>query len=385
MWAAQALKRDYAVSMVSAGSVDLGALNRFYGTSVSGNDIVLRPLSLPRLLAQIRGGDAIRGAFFARLVRAAASDYDVLLSAYNIRDFGVPGVHCIADFSWDEEIRRDLHPSPNGARRAFHSLPWLRASYLGLCRAIAPPSGRNFFAGEDLIVANSRWTAARLREKYGAEATVLYPPVVGDFFDAAFEQRSDDFVCVGRVSPEKRIERMIRIVGKVRSRGHEVRIRIIGALDISPYSRMIGSLAEKNPDWVLLEGGRFGEEKTRILTECRYGIHGCEGEAFGIAVAEMVKAGCITFAPAEGGQAEIVDHPVLLYSNEDEAAEKVVGVLKSHSLRDRLRHHLSRQGERFSADNFVSGLREVVERFIASRRGLDSLGEEPARSRSVAS
>jgi len=40
----------------------------------------------------------------------------------------------------------------------------------------------------------------------------------------------------------------------------------------------------------------------------RYGIHGAEGEGFGIAIAEMVKAGCVTFAPAVGGPAEILDH-----------------------------------------------------------------------------
>lgn len=367
VWAAEALKHDFAVSLVTTGPVDLARLNRFYGTAVRPDEIHVRSLPIPSLLRERQAPAALRGAFAARAISRAVAEYDVLLSAYNPCDFEIPAIQCVADFSWDEELRRKYDPPPAGLHGLVHRLPWLRACYLGLCRAIAPPSGRNLFAGQDIIVANSRWTAARLSEEYGAESTVLYPPVVNEFPYVAFERRSDDFVCIGRVSPEKRIERMIRTIGAVRSRGHNVRIRIIGPLDASPYSRMIGALAEKNPEWALLEGMRVGEEKTQIMAECRYGIHGREAEPFGISVAEMVKAGCITFAPAEGGQAEVVDHPALLYRSEDEAVEKIIAVLQSDSLRDDLHGHLRCQGEKFSADNFMSGLRQIVDSFLSRK------------------
>ena len=78
----------------------------------------------------------------------------------------------------------------------------------------------------------------------------------------------------------------------------------------------------------------------RSLTGCRYGIHGREGEAFGIGVAEMVKAGCITFAPAEGGPAEILAHQALLYENDADAVEKISAVLSHDVLREELIWHL---------------------------------------------
>lgn len=371
MWAAEALKRDFGVSLVTAGPVDLAQLNRFYGTAVGPTEVAVRSLPMPRPLAVRTAPSALRGAFVDRALKQIAHEYDLLISVYNLCDFGVPAIQCVADFSWDEELRRRFDPPPAGAQGFFHRVPWLRGSYLRLCRIIAPPSGRNLFAGEDMIVANSRWTAITLYDKYSAMASVIYPPVTGQFLDVPYERRSDDIVCIGRISPEKRIERMIRIVGAIRSRGYGVRLRIVGPLDNSPYSRTIVSLAQLHPEWVLLEGRCVGDEKARIMAECRYGIHGREGEAFGIALAEMVKAGCITFASAEGGQAEIVDHEALLYRSEDDAVNKIVAVLKDGALRKSLRHHLRGQAGKFSAEHFMSELRAAVERFAQHRKHSD--------------
>jgi len=327
MWTAEALKRDFAVPLVTAGPVDLAQLNRFYGTAISSREISVSSLPMPRSLGGRKAPSGLRGAFATRALKQFARGYDLLISTYNPCDFGVPAIQCVADFSWDEELRRRFDPPPGGVRGLFHRLPWLRDPYLRLCRIVAPPSGRNLFSGEDMIVANSRWTAAKLRERYGVEAEVVYPPVAGECPDIPHERRRDDFVCIGRISAEKRIERMINIVAGVRRRGHDVRIRIIGPLDSSPYSRRIGSLAQRHPEWVILEGSCVSEKKAGIMANCRYGIHGREGEAFGIGVAEMVKAGCITFAPAEGGPAEIVSHAALLYRDNDDAVEKIRTVL----------------------------------------------------------
>jgi glycosyltransferase involved in cell wall biosynthesis len=364
MWAAEALKRDFAVSLVTGGRVDLAQLNHFYGTAISSREISVRSLPMPQSLVGRKVPSALRGAFADRALKRVAHEYDLLISAYNPCDFGVPAIQCVADFSWNEELRRRFDPPPAGVHGLFHRKPWLRGSYLGLCRTIAPPSRRNLFSGEDMIVANSWWTAAKLCEKYGVVAGVIYPPVAGEFPDISHERRHNDFVCIGRISPEKRIERMIQIVGAVRSRGHDARIRIIGPFDASPYSRTIGALAERCREWVLLEGRKVSAEKARILADCRYGIHGREGEAFGIGVAEMVKAGCITFAPAEGGPAEILNHEALLYGNDDDAVEKITAVLNHQALREDLIRHLRHQAEKFSPENFMSGLRSTVDRFL---------------------
>jgi glycosyltransferase involved in cell wall biosynthesis len=385
MWAAEALKRQFAVSVISPGPVYLDRLNAFYGTSIRPEHVQIRRLHIPRLLESRRAPSALQGAFAARALRALAQEYDVLISTYNLCDFGTTAIQCIADFSWDERVRRQFDPLPAGMSSVVHRDHRLRRAYLRLCQRIGPPSGRNLFS-EDMFVANSRWTAKLLRKKYGVAAEVIYPPVTGECSDVPYEWRVDDFVCIGRIAAEKRIERMIRVIGAVRSHGYAVRIRIIGPLDNSHYARTIASLAQRYSEWVLLEGLQAGEEKRRIFEACRYGIHGREGEAFGIAVAEMVKAGCITFAPAEGGPAEILDHEALLYRNDDDAVEKITAVLDSQMLRDKLNRHLRRQAEQFSPESFMAGLRSAVNRFLCRLPHIDSpKSKEPQSALSIQS
>ena len=67
----------------------------------------------------------------------------------------------------------------------------------------------------------------------------------------------------------------------------------------------------------------------------------------------MIRAGAIVFAPNDGGQAEILDHPSLLFSDRGEAVEAISAALESAALQDKLRMHLSVQAKRFSAEQFV--------------------------------
>jgi glycosyltransferase involved in cell wall biosynthesis len=367
MWAAQALKDDFAVSLLAIGPIDLAHLNLFYGTKIGLAEVSIRSLPIPRLLARNRAPAALRGALGRRALKHFVDSHDLLISTYNLCDFGVPAIHFIADFSWDEELRRASDPAPGGVHGMFHRLRWLRRYYLQLCTAIAPPSGRDLFVGEDLIVANSQWTAAKLSDRYNVPPLVVYPPVAGVFPDVSRARRKNDFACLGRIAPEKRVERLIQIIGAVRKRGHDARIRIIGPLDASPYARTISALAHRHREWVLLEGRKVGAEKVHILANCRYGIHGREGEAFGIAVAEMVKAGCVTFAPSEGGPAEILDHEALLYRNDEEAVEKITAVMEHEKWDQELCCHLRRQAANFSPEIFIARLREVIEQFLSRR------------------
>lgn len=366
MWGAETLKRDFDVSIATTTQVDLGAMNEFYGTSLRAGEITFRRLSVP-LVGGIPRAAALRGALFQRALRAVAGEYDLLISAYNSCDFGVPAVQCIADFSWDDELRRrgwDL--SDDGLAGAFHRDGFLRRAYLGLARMLSAPSGRDVFAGEDLIVANSTWTARILREKYGvADVRVVHPPVTEPSVRRVTGPRNLDFACLGRISEEKRITKIFEILERVRAQGYPVRLRVVGALDDSAYSQRIRALAQQNRDWIIVEGSLSGNAKWKLLSKCGYGIHGRSGEAFGIAVAEMVKAGCITFAPADGGPAEILEHEDLLYRDDDNAVQKICKVLSRPALQASLLEHLRRHAEKFSTENFKRDFRAMVEGFLA--------------------
>lgn len=368
MWGIEALCDEYDVSLVTAGRVLLDELNCFYGTDLSPADFTVREAWTPWFMKRADVGAALRGYLYQRFCMRVAGEFDILISAYNLCDFGVPAIHFVADFCWDDELRQQYDMIPSEAARMIHRDGPLRRGYLRLSRSLAAPSGRNLFAGEDMIVSNSRWTADLMERKYGVvDRHIVYPPVLAEFPDVPAERKEFGFVCLGRIAHEKRIERIIEILGRVRALGHDIHLHLIGPIDDSPYGRMVRGLVEANRSWITPEGRKTGADKARLLTGHRFGIHARRGEAFGIAVAEMVKAGCIPFVPDDGGQVEIVDHPLLCYADIDDAVAKIDRVLRDAALQQTLARHLQKQGEQFSVKRFVADFRDVVNKFQQRR------------------
>jgi glycosyltransferase involved in cell wall biosynthesis len=196
---------------------------------------------------------------------------------------------------------------------------------------------------------------------------VLYPPVVFNSPIVDWQDREIGFVCVGRISYEKRIEQIIEIISRLRQLGHDVHLHIVGAIDESPYGMMIRSLCHTNRQWIIAEGEKCGAEKEELLARHRFGIHARPHEAFGIAVAEMVKAGCIPFVPDGGGQIEIAQRPALCYRNIEHAVTQIDTVLRDARLQQNLCEHVRTQSARFSTELFMSEFRGIVERFVSAR------------------
>jgi glycosyltransferase involved in cell wall biosynthesis len=372
LWGVQALKDDYDVTLVTAGRVranDIDDLNRFYGTSlVPGDFRILEAPVLPGMRSNLSAA-ALRGSLFQRYCRRIASRFDVLVSVYNLCDFGRPAIQFIADFCWDEELRQRYDPMPEEGQRLIHREGLLRRAYLAFARSLKRPSGRDLFAGDDLIVMNSKWTARMMQERYAvADAPIIYPPVVADFPEVAWDKKEVGFVCIGRIAHEKRVETMIEILRRVRERGHDVHLHVIGPIDDSPYGQMIRRLCAENARWVIVEGQKTGEEKVLLLTSHRFGIHARECEAFGISVAEMVKAGCIPFVPDRGGPPEIVGEPGLCYTNVDDGVTKIDALLRDELRQRQLAAALAERSRQFSAVRFMREFREVVDTFQAANR-----------------
>ncbi|WP_295612482.1 glycosyltransferase [uncultured Lamprocystis sp.] len=197
-----------------------------------------------------------------------------------------------------------------------------------MTRTIAGTS--HYQGGEDWLVANSAWTADLLHLRLGLISNrVIFPPVADAAPTLPWEQREDGFVLRGRVSHQKRIERMIDNLGRVRAAGHDVHLHIVGAVGDDGYGRAIRDQIARNAAWCFADGYLVGTAKMALLAQHRFAIHGCTGEAFGISVAEYVKAGCIPFVPNQGGPAEIVMSDELIYRDQDDAVAKVVRVLES--------------------------------------------------------
>lgn len=362
MWLIEALKHDFDIAIVTTGGWDLAALNEFYGTQVARGEVEVRVAPMPWPFGN-RSPAALRGAFYQRFAQRIAAEFDLRISAYNFTDWGLPAIHFIADFSWDSNIReRAGAPSP----RRFHRDSAMRRAYMRLVSAIGSPSRRSPLL-DDSLVANSQWTAKTLRENCGAMcAATIYPPVWGSYPNVPWDRKEDSFAMIGRIAPEKRIEEAIAILRQVRRSGHNIKLRLCGQIGRDSYGSSIARLCREHAEWIVAEGRVSGQRKASILAQCRYGIHARPEEPFGIAVAEMVKAGAIVFAPESGGQAEILQDSRLLYSSQSDAAAKIDRVLRDGLLRSSMRSALSARAALFGAAQFVSSARTFIAALLPS-------------------
>lgn len=369
MWLLQTLKNDFDVTLVATRRVDLNELNAFYGTSVRPGDIKTRIAPTPFFMKNNSGIAALRGAFYTRFTRQIGREYDLCISAYNLSDWGRPALHFIADFVWDRELTATFDPVPDEGSKLIHRKNLLRWSYLRLCRLIQgkPKPQNSFFDGSHAIIANSKWTAEIIREKYGyACDQIVYPPVLAKYQPVPWADKEYGFVSIGRITQEKRIEQQIDILKKVRALGHDIHFHLIGKIEDDPYGRMVQNKCH-DKQWIIMEGQKSGMKKERLLTGHKFAIHTCPHEAFGITVAEFVKAGCIPFIPSSGGQTEIAPFEVLQFASVDEAAKKIDLLLRSEDEQQRVCKYLETRSTKVSAKQFCVQSLEIIEQWLTRR------------------
>jgi glycosyltransferase involved in cell wall biosynthesis len=359
LWTVQALQDDNRVTLITTGRPDLRELNRKYGTDIDPAKVETRLVGVPP--GTRKRFDALRGTWLARYCRRHARDFDVMISAYNVMDFGVAGIQMIADFSFDDDLRRELDGEGGAAKGALYRASIGRSLYIRFARALSGTSGDGW--KRNLTASDSEWTRSLLRLRFGVDSVVVYPPVAGPAPMVPWEDREDGFVVMGRLVPEKGIGLIVAILSRVRKQ-RPVHLHIIGRRGRAAYAREIEELCRRNSDWVHLESELYGREKEALLAGHRFGISGCRNEAFGIAVADMVKAGAVVWVPDGGGQTEIVAHPGLIYSGPDHAAALILAALDDPDLVAGLRQHLETRADMFSSGRFVGEIRALVRDFL---------------------
>jgi glycosyltransferase involved in cell wall biosynthesis len=363
-WIIEALKEEHALSVLTWTPIDVASINRFYGTSLRTLDFTVRTVDpiLRSLMDRLpRRMGKLRTSLLFRVCTRIKDDYDVIISAYNEADFGRRGIQYIHfprayQFHQNGDLPRD---------------PFSRAlitAYYDLCRRISAFSFERM--KQNLTLVNSHWTASKVRERHGIEATTVYPPVLGIFPEVPWEDREDGFIVIGRITPEKELDKIIDNLAAVRSQGWEVHLHVVGSPDDRRYYKRILRRVRENASWVFLEQDLSREELVRLISMHRYGIHGMAEEHFGIAVAELVWAGCLVFVPRGGGQVEIVDGDErLLYGAADEAVAKIALVMSDPDAQRSLRAYLASRKQLFSTERFMRRIREVVRDFGETRRG----------------
>lgn len=356
VWIIQALKNEYDVSLLSMGKIELDKLNQFYGTSIKNGDIKIISVPTPRLFKN--RFDVLRSYRISRYCKRISPKFDIVISAYNVMDFGKKGIQFIGDFSFDDDLRREYDTAEDINKRWFYKRSFLRGLYLWLGRIISGTKKNNW--KKNITVANSRWVEKIIKDSYNIRTALIYPPVINKNFEGVtWAEKIEDFVFLGRISPEKGLENVIEILREVRKEKPDLRLHIIGSIDNSPYSKKIKKICEVN-NWCILEGSMCGQDKLRFIEKYKYGISGRPNEPFGISIAEMVNGGCIVFVPNGGGQTEIVNNEKLIYKDRTDAVTKIEKVLLSEDIQEDITKKLSYQKNKFSTDNFMVEVKKII-------------------------
>lgn len=356
----EALKDEYEVSVLTDRPLDLTAINRYYGASLTLEDFAVHHLAsavVYRLLNRFSPSlSLLKASLLLRQAKQIQSAYDILISVNNEADFGRRGIQYV-HFPWA------YRPRPKVDLRWYHISSTVVDAYYWLCARLSRFSFERM--KQNLTLVNSNWTGEKVKERHGIASTTLYPPVPGVFPILPWEEKEEGFVCIGRISTEKELDKLIDIIAALRAQGRATHLHIIGTADDPSYHAHIRQRVQVNPTWLFLNEALSRKELVQLVTQHRYGLHGMSEEHFGMAVAEMVQGGCIVFVPRGGGQVEIIgEQEPLFYNTADEAVLKIAQVLDSPELQRSTRSYLSSRKAHFSTSSFLTQFRRIVRDFV---------------------
>ena len=363
LWMIETLKKDFTVTLITFSKLDLDGINSLYNTHLKTDDFEVRipyyGTPIPKILTSRYGYFTARQHLLLRYFKAIQSEFDLVIGAFNEMDMGRIGIQYLNSpmFGKGHEKGRGILEYPDSPLRRLYHRIFERVSGFSSERMKS-----------NLSVGNSEWTAQLFRELYQMDVGVLYPPVLLDAPDIPWQIRENGFVYVARIVPEKKIERAIEIIQKVRKCGFDVTLHIISNNYEPTYRAKILQLLSDRSSWLSVEEHLSRVELTDTIARHRYGIHVRDNEQFGISVAEIVKAGCIPFVPTSGGPQEIVGNiPVLKFQTDDEAVEKICSVLSNPLLQMELQNQLSMRKNLFTPEKFCDNLISLVDQALKQK------------------
>jgi glycosyltransferase involved in cell wall biosynthesis len=328
----EALEDHHDVTLITVGRPDLDELNRYYGTSVT--DVTVESTLLGHVVYYFpRRLQRLRAALFNNLLGPRiGSGHDLVVTMYN--ELAIP-----------QDCLNYVHD----------------------------PSSLEIASGPDdrettTYVANSAWTANQAMATLERRPRVINPPVrTTDIEPVPWEERADRIVSIGRVAPEKGVLRNIRIVRRLREGGHDVDYHVLGPFHSHLSLPFSATYAERVADaartleFVHLEGAVTRERLTELVATSKYGLHGMEGEHFGIGVAELVAGGTVPFVPRDGGARRIVgDCEDVLYDSSTEAIEAMDRLVGNDERAERIRRTFPDVATRYGRGRFHREFRDLV-------------------------
>ncbi|MFI5178753.1 MAG: glycosyltransferase [Vicinamibacterales bacterium] len=353
-WMLQAVAGEHDVTVLTWRAIDFDAVNRFYGTSLRPSDVALRQVGgvSRAIVERIPTSMALmRSALLGEAAYRIASGFDLTMTANNEAEFGRPNIQYVHYPAY-------LRPRPRVDIRWFHHPELMLDAYYWLADRLHPMTRERLVRSRTLV--NSDWTGRHFTALHGGRTETLYPPIAANFTDVPWASRANGFVCIGRIAPEKRVERIVDIVAGVRRVHPDAHLHIVGSPGERRYYRGVMALVRGLP-WVAVHEDVSRDEVRQIIETHRYGLHAMVDEHFGMAPAEMVCGGCLVWVADSGGQVEIVEgDPRFVYQSVDDAVGKILAMMGDPAAERQALARFAGRRHEWSAGRFQERVRAIV-------------------------
>ena len=351
----EALQDDHEVTLLTLTDPDLRELNDYFRTEVSDVAVRTPPFAEEFLDWLDNPRYNLRNALLNRFVESRRGEFDLAVGTDNELSVAGPLVQYVHTPRFARLVVSKRVGEDGFADHVYDRFSWKLGGF-------DPEQIRS-----SAVLSNSEWMADVVQDAYGERPKVVHPPVDTRGFEEherSFEECEPGFVTVGRLARYKNVLDDIEIIDRVRDRGHDVHLHLVGPGYDDEYAREVERAASER-EYVRVEGEVSREELVDIVCRHRYGLHGKRHEHFGMAVAELVAGGTVPFVPDNGGQREIVGSDRLTYSTVEEAVERIDRMLSNPEEARELRRDAAEIERQYGRERFQREIRGVVEDALA--------------------
>ena len=220
----------------------------------------------------------------------------------------------------------------------------------------------------DILIANSKNVAGRIKKFYRRNSVVIYPPVELEEYRVSsikYKGEKDYFLVLSRLVRGKGTEAIVEACGKlglplkVAGTGPEMDNLKKLATNYKQHTSHSGLPTTNFLGWV------SDSERVKLLQNAKVLIVASEDEDFGITAIEAQAAGTPVIAPASGGFLETVipGKTGLLYGGPGQVnVNSLIEALQKFNLADYDQEDLRKNAEKFSKERFKKEILELIDK-----------------------